>query len=100
MEKKRQTHADLIIKQANNMDLKFDVQSSSTGEWKLVIETPCKFYEDHIYRLHEREFPKTSLSVDHLECLIFNKKFGEHDLTTVANAAIKQYILDTEKESK
>jgi hypothetical protein len=95
MEKKRQVHADLIIKQANDMSLKFDVQSSRTGEWKLVIDTPCKFYEDHIYRLHEREFPKTSLSDD--EILNILKKHGGCGL---ANEAIKQYILDTEKESK
>lgn len=98
----RQPHADYIIMQANDMSLRFDVQDRISKEWVLVNETPCRFYESAEYRLHEREFPKTSLSESQLHKISSDTplKKGEYYLTNVANAAIKQYILDTEKESK
>ena len=96
----RQPHADLIIMQANDMSLRFDYKDKRTGEWRLCIESPCEFSPNWEYRLHEREFPKTSLSVEDLAKISVWSAFGENELVAVANAAIKQYILDTEKESK
>lgn len=101
MEKKRQPHADLIIMQANDVSLRFDVQCPVLEHWDLVTTVPCKFNPDNKYRLHEREFPKTSLSDDQLSaCVHTVTDKWEDELRKVANAAIKQYILDTEKESK
>ena len=103
MEKKRHVHADLIIMQANDMSLIFDYKDKRTGEWRLCIESPCEFSPNWEYRLHEREFPKTSLSIDNLRKIWFELEPDtqiEEALLIVANAAIKQYILDTEKERK
>ena len=99
----RQPHADLIIMQANDMSLKFDYKDKRTGEWRLCIESPCEFSPNWEYRLHEREFPKTNLSGTDLRQIWFDIEIctkTEDALLIVANAAIKQYILDTEKESK
>ena len=99
MEKKRHIHADLMIAYAEDKNLKYEFFCDDLCKWVLCTEQPL-FYEDFQYRLHEREFPKTSLSVDDLVKISLCKPFGEHELVTVANEAIKQYILDTEKESK
>ena len=103
MEKKRQAHADLIIMQANDMSLRFDHKDIRTGKWILCQESPCEFNPNWEYRRHEREFPKTSLSIDNLRKIWFELEPDtqiEEALLIVANAAIKQYILDTEKERK
>jgi hypothetical protein len=100
----RQIHADLVIMQANNPSLRFDVQDK-TGEniWVLETDIPCQFHSFLDYRLHERKFPETSLSDMEISGIVnsfhkFANTFAVYK--RVANAAIKQYILDTEKESK
>ena len=102
MTKQRQPHADFIIMQANDMSLRFDVQY--LDNWYLVTTVPCQFSPDCKYRLHQRDFPTTSLSEDELERIGGEAIMGDADefygFRQVANAAIKQYILDTEKESK
>lgn len=102
MTKQRHIHADFIIMQANDMSLRFDYYSDRDECWKPVVGI-CPFYTTDKYRLHEREFPKTSL--DHVTLsYLWNENRFKHgsatSLLNVANAAIKQYILDTEKESK
>jgi hypothetical protein len=102
--KKRQIHADLVIMQANDISLRFDWYDPLDSEWKIETEIPCQFISNFQYRLHERKFPETSLSDDELEHIgnvaIMNNMEDWYIFRQVANAAIKQYILDTEKESK
>ena len=102
MEKKRHIHADLMIAYAEDKNLKYEFFCDDRCKWVLCTEQPL-FREDFKYRLHEREFPKTSLSDDEIRNLT-NERGAWVSLVAlcrfVANAAIKQYILDTEKESK
>lgn len=102
MEKKRHVHADLMIAYAEDKNLKYEFFCADRCKWVLCTEQPL-FREDFQYRLHEREFPKTSLSSHDLRQIWFELEPDtkiEDALLITANAAIKQYILDTEKESK
>lgn len=98
-ESTRHVHADLMIAYAEDKNLKYEFFCDERCKWVLCTEQPL-FHEDFQYRLHEREFPKTSLSIDELAIKFNITTTFAVNLMNVANAAIKQYILDTEKESK
>ena len=105
MEKKRHIHADLMIAYAEDQSIvieTFQPDENGNGIW-FIAKHPS-FSEASLYRLHEREFPKTSLSDKELEDIVNAAVIRSLDdsyiYRNVANAAIKQYIIDTEKESK
>lgn len=101
--KQRHVHADLMIDYAEDKNLKYEFFCDERCKWVLCTEQPL-FHEDFQYRLHEREFPKTSLSDSVLEDIaneaVMKDIYDTYIYRQIANAAIRQYILDTEKESK
>lgn len=100
---KRHIHADLIIMQANDISLRFDYFDDNSKAWSLVTEVPFRFHPNIEYRLHEREFPKTSFSGEEFRRVWLGLPQDmklEDALLLIANAAIEKYILDTEKDGK
>lgn len=101
MEKKRHVHADLMIAYAEDPSIvieTFQPDENGNGIW-FIAKHPS-FSEASLYRLHEREFPKTSFSSEQLTNIFVSRVVPTTALIDVANAAIQQYILDTEKEIK
>lgn len=100
--KKPHKHAEVIKAWADGAEI--EVQRAPDGEWFLV-DSP-HWYGDYGYRVKPREFPKSSLSYGTL-CDIINaarsvKSSEGHEtiaLRMCADAAVKQYILDTEQAS-
>jgi hypothetical protein len=92
-------HAELIKKWADGAKIEYydnleeDWFGIADPHWNLSVQ----------YReVQERKFPETSLSFTDLDDVYNIKNIGNGNhyerLTDVANAAIKQYILDTEKK--
>lgn len=85
-------HADIIKAWADGAEI--ECRHSDTG-WS-SNDSP-KWLDNYEYRIKERTFPETNLSTPYLFDVWFNAKGMGGSLTAVANAAIKQYILDLEK---
>jgi hypothetical protein len=88
-------HAELIKKWADGVEIEFQFQGTKT--W-CVAESP-NWVNDTVYRVKpSRVFPVTSLTEDQLDDYVTHSGAnGGCIFTIAANAAIKQYILDTEK---
>jgi hypothetical protein len=90
-------HAELIKKWADGAEIEY--QLISTGNW-YSPEFPG-WDVDTTYRVKSipvRVFPVTSLTEDQLDDYVTHSGWhGGCIFTIAANAAIKQYILDTEK---
>lgn len=90
-------HKDIILAWADGAEIEW---KNPKNEWEL-IENP-NFYESEKYRIKpERVWPVTSLSPDFLtitydSCATAGSQHLR--LRCVANAAIKQYIIDTESK--
>lgn len=88
---KPHVHKDVMIEAANGK--KVQRKNVFNGKW-CDESLPC-FDPSMEYRIKaEGEYPETSLSSDKLD-EIFENQTGL-SLIPIANAAIKQYILDTE----
>ena len=89
-------HADKILEWAKNPKPKWQHRNKDGGDWITCLGNPS-WNEDLEYRqLPDREFPVTSLLTNEL-WLIYNKSPTNDCIKDVANAAIRQYILDSEK---
>lgn len=95
-------HHDLIVEWAKNPSRIVECKSFSDSQWNVVNDP--SWYPENQYRFKpdepERVFPQTTLSKEYLDKIYDESHTGEHDIALlfVANAAIKQYILDQEKE--
>lgn len=88
---KKRAHADLIIAWAEGAKIEF----KSSDEWR-EADSPV-WDKDTEYRI-AREFPVTSCTPERLQGVFNSYKGGLlPSYVAVANEAIKQYILDTEK---
>lgn len=92
---KKRAHYDLRIAHANGAEIEMKI---SNNTW-MEITNPS-FVEDIEYRIKPKEdriFPTTTLSGESLAELL---KLGtlSDDCITIANMAIKQYILDRENQ--
>lgn len=94
-------HYDMIVEWAKNPSRIVECKSSIDGQW--FVTTDPSWYPENQYRFKpdepERVFPETSLTNDELQS-VFDKSNGDfvEAYRYIANAAIKQYILDQEKE--
>lgn len=78
---------------ADGADIEF--YSGPLGQW--IFEKSPMWYEDMDYRIKPvREFPTTSLSYGELALAYERAATRSKALKDIANAAIKQYILDQE----
>lgn len=96
---KPHVHRDLIIAWANGAEIQYKPDSMSA--WHDWEESYCPaFGENTEYRIKpEREYPVTRFSKDELFNIFVNDGGSTCEaLERVANAAIKQHILDTEQK--
>lgn len=91
-------HAEFIKAKADGKDIQ--ERLIGTQNWLDMLEFDWDFPLNCEYRIKpEREWPVTSLSGDKLEDIWYeDATLGvKPSLILVANAAIKQYIIDSEK---
>lgn len=93
--KKPHKHAEVIKAWADGEEIQF--QMDSNGSWEDCKNNRPTWYEYNEYRVKPREFPKSSLSNDELTRL--RDGYGASCARAIADAAIKQYILDLEREA-
>ena len=98
----RHIHHDMIVVWAANPSriVEAKMKTANSTQWK--VATDWNLSELFEYRfadtvIPERVFPVTGISGSELEKIFINTSSKNRvDLKAVANAAIKQYILDTE----
>lgn len=87
--KKPHRHAEAIKAWADGAEVQINVG----GTW---VTAPEPQWDEHFeYRVKPREFPRSSLSNEELTSL--RDGYGASCGRAIADAAIKQYILDLEK---
>lgn len=91
-------HAEFIHAWANGEEIEF----FNDGLQKWDFSCNPNWYADCKYRIKpEREYPKTSMTHEALRNVYFEgRRSADESFEAVANAAIKQHIIDTEGESK
>jgi hypothetical protein len=94
--KKPHKHAEVIKAWADGAEIQYRAEGC-TGNW--MDNTDPLWNLSFEYRVKPREFPKSSLSDELLARAICNGWVSTEDLRTIADFAIKQYILDLEKEA-
>ena len=92
----KRAHYDLRIAHANGEEI--ELLDPEMDSW-MGIDNPS-FVESCTYRIKPKEdriFPTTTLSGDFFRSLfIIQPSANDFEILTIANAAIKQYILDSE----
>ena len=101
MENVKHKHHDMIVAWAANPSRVVEYYNYSQDKWK-SFDSPS-WDASLQYRFAdeapEREFPKTNLRGEYLAEIYENEYNNNYeDVLAVANAAIKQYILDTEEK--
>lgn len=102
--KKPHKHAEVIKAWADGEQI--EAKFAEGAEW-LDVKFGISWNEDYEYRVKPREFPKSNLSAGSL-CKIWTEAQVEYGvacnslsktLARVADEAVKQYVLDSERES-
>jgi hypothetical protein len=91
-------HHDTMIAYANDCTLKIEVSTTEGATWH-ITSTPSfdVSFQYRLYKEPERVFPESSLSIADVNTVYDSKSKFDDSLKAIADAAVKQYILDSEK---
>lgn len=91
---KKHVHHDMIVEWAKDPSRVVECKAPDNDAWT-VLNHPS-WHTDVQYRFRpERVFPETSLTDDEIKNIVLNSQHMDK-FRNIANAAIKQYILDQE----